>query len=997
MGPYKLYSSFKYVPLLVALTLLSSLPICSGQVLPFKSYTIREGLLSNGVTTLFQDSYGYLWVGTTDGLSVYNGESFRNYTVVDGLASSWINSIIEDNRHKGQIWIATLGGGVSRFTGGGFTNFAIGTNAWTNRVNSICEGQDGRIYCATDQGVYELAGGKSSLLNAELEDRAFEQIGCLGDTLFLLDSKGDLVKYNLMSGTISRLRDPQINKIGVSTFLLAKHSQLWLGLKDGTLEDYYRDATFPHVTRKPANFLLQGSRNTFWVGSNDGLYYLDKRTFGEIPTIHMTKSNGLPDNKVWTGLVDREGELWLGVGAEGLCKLTDEERFDFQQFIPSIAIDNSQAAADRRGHIWSIDSRGILEIWRTRSGMVVSRLHRFDELGISHPEYSLRLTDGSELWLCSEDGLISRYKIVGKNRAPASLILGREYRIFRPSLAGQFLTFYIDRQDRIWCSLNKVGVLERDTKSKIGKRVLRLVKYGLPDNSVRTIFEDGRGNLWFGGYVGGLSEFSHPFEKDSSITEYTTNDGLPDNSVRAINVDSAGHLWVGTRFGGIGILSNGKFKSVSAMDGLISNGVWAIARDGNGGMLLGTQLGLQRIETTGNDKWNFQEIGNRVPVYSVGLSPFGLLWTCTPAGTTVIEMKKSDVFRRAPWVHITGFLVNGEAQPIGHDPIFPYSENTVTFQFNGVSLRYGKTLSYLYKLSGIDKRWRYSPEPRSVTYVSLSPGKYRFEVKAVEPSGLKSVNAAGFDFSVVPPYWQRWWFIALVTGSLVSLIYFAMRYRLGRRREIERVRSRIASDLHDEIGSGLTRIAILADSASQASSVVARATEADVELEKSAARSIEMAKKIGSNARELIDSMSDVVWSIDPRYDSLADFLFYFRIYANELTEAKGISIEMSAGAFENLRIGPQIKRTLQLVSKEALSNAVKYSGCRSIKYKLSVVNKRISVYIEDDGCGFDLTKVERGRGLNNMEKHSRELRGELVIDSSHGKGTRLVLSFPVA
>lgn len=986
---------FEDLPLLILLTLLASFSRCGGQVLPFKLYTTREGLLSNGVTTLFQDSYGYLWIGTTDGLSVYNGESFRNYTVVNGLASSWVNCIIEDNRVKGEIWIATLGGGVSRFFRGTFTNFVVGSNAWTNRVNSICQGEDGAVYCATDQGVFELAGGKSSPLSPKLAARAFVQIGCRGDSLFLLDDKGNLSIYNLLNGSVAGLTDQRIRGIGVSTFLLGRQHRLWLALSDGTIQDYYEDKVMPHVTGEPANFLLEEAVNKLWVGSTDGLYLIDERTFGNAPAIHITTTNGLPDDRIWSGLVDREGELWLGVGADGLCKLPDESRFDFGQSIPSIAIDNSQAASDNRGHIWSIDSSGVLEIWRSMSGIVVGKLHRFVEFGISHPDYSLRLTDDSALWLCSESGFIRRYRIIGKGRRPSKVILEAKYRISRPLSPGSFLTFYIDRQERIWCSVNKVGVFETDTRKVRGKRVVHLIQKGLSDNSIRAMFEDRDGNLWFGGYIGGLSEFRHPFETDSSITEYTTRDGLPDNSIRAITDDSAGDLWIGTRFGGLSIMKDGKFRNVSAKDGLLSNGVWAIARGEDGGMFLGTQLGLQTIDGSVEEGWNFRDLGDRVPVYSVGISKSGLRWACTPVGTTVMKLDRRIISKPAPWIHITKFFVNGEPHKIDFNPAFSYSENTVTFDFNGVSLLEGKDLSYRYMLVGVDKTWRHAPGPHAVTYVSLRPGNYQFEVKAVEPSGLASASAASIAFSIVPPYWQQWWFIAFATALLLSVIYFAVRYRLGSVLEIERVRSRIASDLHDEIGSGLTRIAILADSASQAASTMARADDATVDIERSAHRSIEMAKKIGSNARDLIDSMSDVVWSIDPKYDSLADFLFYFRIYANELTEAKGIALEISADATERLRIGPQIKRTLQLISKEALSNSVKYSGCRNIKYRLSVANRRISVSLEDDGCGFDLKSVERGHGLNNMEKHAREMHGELLIGSSPGKGTRLVFSFP--
>ena len=270
-------SLFNDFPLLILLTLFASFSRCAGQVLPFKLYTTREGLLSNGVTTLFQDSFGYLWIGTTDGLSVYNGESFRNYTVVNGLASSWVNCIIEDSKIRGEIWIATLGGGVSRFFHGTFTNFAVGSNAWTNRVNSICQGEDGTVYCATEQGVFELAGGKSSPLSPKLAARAFVQIGCRGDSLFLLDDKGNLSIYNLLNGSVAGLTDLRIRRVGVSAFLLGSRNELWLALMNGTIENYYRDKVMPHATGEPANFLLEGRDDVLWVGTTDGLYDLDER------------------------------------------------------------------------------------------------------------------------------------------------------------------------------------------------------------------------------------------------------------------------------------------------------------------------------------------------------------------------------------------------------------------------------------------------------------------------------------------------------------------------------------------------------------------------------------------------------------------------------------------------------------------------------------------------------------------------------------------------
>ncbi|HQT90860.1 MAG TPA: two-component regulator propeller domain-containing protein, partial [Candidatus Kryptobacter bacterium] len=545
------------------------------QVYDFTSYTVREGLLSNGVTCLCQDSFGYLWIGTTDGISVYDGRSFRDYTVVDGLSSSWINCIVEDRNRKGVMWIATLGGGVSRFDDGVFTNYRIGNNDWTNRVNSICQDSDGTLFCATDAGVYSLKGGLSAPAIPTLSKHSFGQVACSGDSLLLLDDKGNLFSYDLAGGVVRKLTDKWIDHSEISTFALGRGHRQWIALMDGTIEDFSDHRVFRRATPLPASFLLDDGHENLWVGGDDGLYEFDERNFGESRPLHLTTSNGLPDNRVYSGLRDTEGDLWLGIGAGGLCKLADENTCAFKLEIPSLAIDNSQVASDLNGHIWAIGRKGVLEIWRKKSGKVEGHLHSFEELGASQPEYSIRITDGSTLWMCCADGAFRGYRIVPGHSGASRLELSGEYGIGRAFGPGEFLTFFVDTKDRIFCSLNKFGLIVLDTKRKMREGRVREICNNLPDNSIRAIYEDSTGNFWFGGYLGGLSEFQHLFRKDSSARLYTTNDGLPDNSIRAITQDSLGNLWIGTRFGGLAIFRKGKFEDLTEKDGLVSNGVWA--------------------------------------------------------------------------------------------------------------------------------------------------------------------------------------------------------------------------------------------------------------------------------------------------------------------------------------------------------------------------------------------------------------------------------------
>lgn len=969
---------------------------CYSQIYNFESYTVRQGLLSNGVTTLFQDSYGDLWIGTTDGLSIYDGRSFRNFTTANGLASSWVNCILEDRRKVGRMWIGTLGGGISRFDNGAFTNYKIGNDDWTDRINSISQSGNGTLFCATDEGIYSLRKGVSSVVAAKLSRVSFAELVCVSDSLVLLDGNGSLLSYNLSSDAVHKLRDKWINEANVSTFAFGPDNKLWVALTNGTLVDYTDGTAVPRLDNSPVNALFNDDHGNLWEGRMDGVYEFRKESPGRLLSpVHLTQANGLPDNDVTVGLCDSEGDIWLAVGSGGLCKLADENICAFDSKTPNVSIDNSQVASDSNGHIWAIGTKGLLEMWRDHLGLVQSHLHFFKELGMPDPEYSLRITEGSQLWLCSVRGNFCRFKIKSYPDRPSQLTQEGEYRVgklFRPD---QFLCFYVDRRNRIWYSQNKFGLLVLDTRNRDPKDRVRVVSAGLPDNSIRAIYEDSDGNFWFGGYIGGIAEFRHPFRKDSSVVLYTKADGLPDDAVRAITQDNRGNMWIGTRFGGLAIMHDGKFEDVSTKDGLVSDGVWAIARDGNKGMLVGTQLGLQRLVGSDRHDMMFHTLSGRVPVYSVGTCLSDLRWISTREVTTVTDLSVGPNPEPPPFVRITRFLVNGEPLQVEKNLRLSHDRNTITFVFAGISLRVGEELSYRFMLLGVDNRWRYAPTAHAVTYVSLKPGDYTFRVKAVEPSGLQSANPATVSFVIIPPYWQRWWFILAVSIAGMSLIYFSIKLKVARLLDIERMRSRIATDLHDDIGSGLTRIAVLAEVAARQTGEQAGANSGNGPDNGYSAHNI--VERIGLNARELVDSMSDVVWSVDPKNMTVGDLLKRLQTFAYEIAEAKTISIDFVVDEkIKVMRVDPEILRAMLLVAKEALNNSVKYSKCRTICIGIKSVDKSIELKLSDNGCGFDMKYHRTGHGLENMRNRTEKIGGSFSLKSYPSEGTVIEVVIPL-
>ena len=983
-----------YMPAVMVFLLMLFVGIGYGQVVDFKFYTVREGLLSDAITVLCQDSFGYLWVGTSDGVSVYNGETFKNYTVADGLASSLVNCIVEDRNVKGTMWIGTNGGGVSEFKNGEFVNYRLGATDRSNRVNAIAQARDGTVYCATDAGVYSIRNGVVANLAGNNFKVSILDIACRGDSLIVLNAKGSLTSFNLSNGTVHRMAIGWTNKSGASEFAFDTEGRFWISLDNGTIVNVTDEIAMAQVVAGPAKFIMDDKRGNLWVGTVDGLYKFRKETFGKFSPVRMTSANGLPQNNVTAGITDLEGDLWFGIASGGLCELTDQNSCKFPVDYTTIALNNSQSGSDSDGHIWVVTNEGLLEIWREVSGPFVERTHLFKDLGVSSSYHSIQITDGMNLWLGSGKGMIRSFEIKPVAGEASKLIPLRSYFVLNKFPSAQPLCFYVDREDRIWCSLN-IGIIVFN--EKFGFKRLRIYTRadGLPDNSIRAIYEDSKGNLWFGGYLGGIAEL--PSGNQAIVYHYTTKNGLPDNSVRSIAQDGEGNLWIGTRYGGLAIMQGGRFHLISVKDGLVSNGIWSMAYDKHAGMIIGTELGLQSLQNADWRRKEWRFFRGRTPIHSCGVTCTGLIWDCSFPGVTVREMAGESSARTPPLVYITGLFVNGSRVNVVDSLRLPYNRNTVTFYFNGVSLREARDLTYRYILYGADENWRFSPQAHPVTYVSLKPGSYKFEVRAIRPSGIESANGATLSLAIIPPYWQRWWFISAAVILLVSLIYFVIRIRIRRLLEIEMVRSRIATDLHDDIGSGLTRIAILADVVLRQAEAAAGSTKNSIGTAEEKYSAPNIIQRIGVNARELIDSMSDVVWSIDPENVTVGDLLKRLRSFAYEMCDGKGIKLTFEVDPnLETMWLDAGILRTLLLVTKEGLNNSVKYARCKSIRISLKRKVKNIELILSDDGCGFNGENRDGGHGLENMRTRVERLGGSFRISSSSYHGTSIHATIPV-
>lgn len=282
-------------------------------------------------------------------------------------------------------------------------------------------------------------------------------------------------------------------------------------------------------------------------------------------------------------------------------------------------------------------------------------------------------------------------------------------------------------------------------------------------------------------------------------------------------------------------------------------------------------------------------------------------------------------------------------------------------------------------MEGGDINWSKPSYDQAVHYVGLAPGRYRFAVRSISESGQISSGQASLTFQVLPVFWRRTWFLGLVVSAIVSGAVYFHRYRVTHLLAVERVRTRLATDLHDDLGAGLAEIAILSE--------VAKRQERS--------GTMDLLDGIAGRARSLRESLTDIVWAIDPRADNLADLVLRLREIAFAMIENDERSLDFLTLGNEpfDLELKPDVRRHLLLFFKEAATNLVRHSGATAVRVEIESVGAQFRMSIRDNGCGFDPRQPHAGRGLKSLQYRAHELSGEFHLQSAPERGTEIELT----
>jgi signal transduction histidine kinase len=509
---------------------------------------------------------------------------------------------------------------------------------------------------------------------------------------------------------------------------------------------------------------------------------------------------------------------------------------------------------------------------------------------------------------------------------------------------------------------------------------------------VRSLISTGSGILWIGDlYM--LAKYVN-----GKLTVLEPTDGLPETDPRSFFIDHRGWLWIGLRYRGVSVTTepraeHPRFVNYSTLNGLASDTVWSITEDDLGRMYFGTERGMDRLDTATGRIRHFTK-GDGLAgdhVNSCMKDSRGFIWVTTTTGISRLDPRAERTDSLAPSVYLSRVQIAGEDLPIAETGAsflrqndLPASRNNLLIQYTSIDFHDDHQLRYQYQLEGVDADWGAPSAQTAVNYARLAPGDYRFLVRAVNEDGIASLEPATLEFRILWPVWQRWWFIATMAMLAGLAAYTFYRYRVARLLEIERVRTRIASDLHDDIGANLSLIAGLSDVLRQ------QTPSSDPQVN-------ERLSLIASVSRRSVDAMSDIVWAINPTRDYVSHLTQRMRRFANETLGPRGIEFRFESPCdADDTRIGADVRREVFLIFKEAVNNLARHSECSFASFSLQSQSGTALLKVSDNGKGFVVEEANWGQGLASMRKRAEKIGAELFLTSSPGAGTTLIVKAPL-
>jgi signal transduction histidine kinase/ligand-binding sensor domain-containing protein len=1028
---------------------------------------------------VLQDSYGFIWIGTQEGLLRYDGYKTISYkqTPFDStsLSHNYVTEIKED--HLGNLWIGTIGGGLNYFDQNTekFKHYlhdpesenSIGSNS----IMKILINDDGSLWLGTlDNGFTHMRFDENARpLYSRYTKSVPPELGYYGIMDMYLDKRGflwlgtyglGLERLNIASGEMkSYQHDPynpaSISNNSVHSFCEDDSGIFWMGtgfhiFKNGGGLNKFNPQTeeftsFRHDPDNPNSLssdiitgLLIDKNNGLWIGTfGKGLQYIPLK---DLYNNRKPRFKNVSSTSIQSIYEDRLGNIWVSPWAFYLTK------YDYQQnpfYYLKHVKGNPKSLGGRGAFCIYIDSSHNIWIGHSRSGVT-----KYNPQSGRYKHYRHKGNDQNSL---RENSI----RAVAED-SKGNIWFGTETKgidILDPH-TDTFLHIKVDTNDStalknnlvrwiikshtgdMWIGYNKEGIqlFDHENNSFI---TYDINPNSIGDESVSVLCEDRSGKLWLGTYYDGLYGVVFENKKIAAVEHFTYSitdtSGLNNNTildiVKGINNNV---LWIATNCGINRFdLNTGKFTHITEDDGLASNFILKLLQDNSGKIWCTTSDGISLYNPLTGKIINYEE-EDGLPHTSFGTGtrrtakgPDGRLYFCG-GGVTFFDPEKITDNPNIPPIRLTDFKIAHKSVRLDtaiqfkKNIILNHEQNVFSFEFSALNFTNPAKNQYAYKMEGFHEDWIYIGTERTASFTNLDPGDYTFRVIGSNNHGIWNEKGTSIKVIITPPWWQTWWAYSIYSILFISVIFTGIRYDNRRRQkkldaifirekelhelqlaehratvaelqaktaeaekeaEKEQMRSRIAGDLHDEIGGNLSSIAMLGQTLEKKLNLT------DPEKER--------LRKIPNIARLTAESMRDIVWFINPANDSLDKLLAKMRETANLMLEGMDVDFifDIDKSKFKN---DLNFRRNLFLLYKEILQNIVRHAKASQVTIKLDYNEKQFTFSVKDNGIGFNAKTEFKGNGLKNFQRRAEEMNGEIVVSSEPDMGTQVKLSVKI-
>ena len=950
------------------------------------------------VNAILQDTRGYLWIATAGGgISKFNGVDFKNYNEKDGVSGNIVNDLCEDA--EGNIWMVSSWGGIARYNGRKFLNFNEKDGLLDGNANNIIfNDHNGKIWIGSNSGITTYHNGSFKKHSKELANFQNFNIHCIiedsknniwigGDNGLTLITEKDTLQIQQFDGlptnsiySVSEDFDGNI-LIGTKNHGVTK-------LLTGSIDDL-RDYKIEKITSIPTDLsitaITKDKEKNIWIATEtNGLYVLRNNNLAN----HITKENGLPTNSLSSVYEDKLGNIWIGTNGGGIVKYANKAFLYFNNIKGLNSTSIFSIIKDDNENIWVATAEDGIFKYNQKE----KKINQYSTLN-GFPNNTVRSIvkdKKGNLWFATQNGLVKYSQGNFKTYSTKNGLPTNNIRVL-----------LVDKADNLWIGTYGKGL----TKMESGTFKTYTQNDGLSHNYIHSLFQDKKGNIWIG-TGNGVNKIS----PDNKIHNYSASKGFCNPYIGTITEDNFGNMWFGTdrcivRYDGV------DFKPITVNDGLSSGVIYLIHKDRNGNIWSGTNNGLDKITLNSygqikniknyKAKQGFKGVEcNSRAIYE---DDKGNLWIGTVKGLVKYNPKedKANVFE--PTLHINNIKLfledvdwlnySKELSKWDNLPLnlaLDYDQNHITFEFSAINLTYPHDIHYRYKLKPFDRDWYEVSDKNFATYSNLPPGDYTFCVKAKNNDDVWNQKPIEYHFTIATPFWKTWVFYLVMAIVLFYIIYKLSSYR-------EKQQLAISKQLEEKVKERTHLIETQRDEKEILLKEIHHRVKNNLQVINSLL-SIQSGYTTDKRALELFDEAKNRIRSMALIHEKMyqtgdlskIDFQDYIISLTDDLIQTYSINCDIFLDIkIEKVKFNIDTLIPIGLLLNEIISNALKYAfnnsnkGSITIHLNFDTEANEYTLLVGDNGSGISeelFLSEDSSLGMELIKIFVSQLDGEIKL-----------------